>query len=90
MQASPDPLMPFGSRFPLSPAQGRLDPGTGGPSTGGVRPFGMDYAVRPVQAGKHSRQPTQKSRTKQTAITNDGKIEGYQSDVEHYVEMDEE
>ncbi|MHA6783204.1 methyltransferase domain-containing protein [Pseudonocardia saturnea] len=33
-----------------------------------VRPFGMDYAVRPVQAGKHSRQPTQKSRSFPVAV----------------------
>lgn len=90
MHPRSDPLMPFGARFPLSPAQGRLDPGGDGPSGSAARPFGMDQAVRPVQAGKHSKRPTQKSRTKQTAITSDGQVTGYETDVEHYVEMDEE
>ena len=72
MHRSSDPLMPFTSRFPLSPAQGRIEPSTAGPSGVESRPFGMRYAVRPVEAGKHSMRPTQKSRTKQTAITKDG------------------
>lgn len=70
--------------------QGRLDPSTAGPVVSGLRPFGMRYAVVPVEAGKHSMRPTQKSRSKQTAITNDGQVTGYEPDIEHYVEMDEE
>ncbi|MGH3567149.1 MAG: hypothetical protein ACRDRH_14185 [Pseudonocardia sp.] len=50
----------------------------------------MRYAVRPVQAGQHSKRPTQKSRSKQTAITDDGQVTGYKPDIEYYVEMDEE
>lgn len=87
---TPDPLMPFTSRFPLSPVQGRVEPSTVGPSGVESRPFGMRYAVRPVEAGKHSMRPTQKSRTKQTAITKDGQVTGYEPDIEYYVEMDEE
>ena len=41
MQPGVDPLMPFGSRFPLSPAQGRVDPSTAWPAVSGLRPFGM-------------------------------------------------
>jgi hypothetical protein len=33
---------------------------------------------------------TKKTRTKPTKIINDGKVEGYEPDTEHYVEMDEE
>lgn len=87
----PDPLVPMSSRFPLTSGGGRLMPGTDdAPSGQGQRPFGMSRAVRPVESDRHSKRPTQKSRTKQTAITNDGKVEGYETDVEHYVEMDEE
>ena len=60
------------------------------PSEPGTRPFGLRYAVRPVECGKHSKKPTQKTRTKPTRITSDGEVAGYEPDTEHYVEMDEE
>ena len=90
MRNTPDPLVPISSRFPLTCPRGRLGSGADAPSGEGQRPFGMSRAVRPVESDRHSKRPTQKSRTKQTAITNDGKVEGYETDVEHYVEMDEE
>ncbi len=90
MYSSSDPFMSFGSRFPLSPPQGRLEPASDDRPGGRARPFGMRYAVRPVQAGQHSKRPTQKSRSKQTAITDDGQVTGYKPDIEYYVEMDEE
>lgn len=86
----PDPLMPFTSRFPLSPSGGRLTPSSAMPSGAATRPFGLRYAVGPVECGKHSKVPTNKSRTKPTKIISDGEVEGYEPDTEHYVEMDEE
>jgi hypothetical protein len=50
----------------------------------------MRFGVRPVEAGKHSKRPTQKSRNKQTEITDDGQVIGVKSDTEYYTEMDEE
>jgi hypothetical protein len=85
-----DPLMPFTSRFPLSPSGGRLTLSSALPSGLSTRPFGLRYAVRPVECGKHSKKPTQKTRTKPTKITGDGEVAGYEPDTEHYVEMDEE
>ena len=85
-----DPLMPFTSRFPLSPSEGRLTPSSALPSGPSTRPFGLRYAVRPAECGKHSKRPTQKSRTRPTKITSDGQVTGYEPDTEHYVEMDEE
>ncbi|MGH3800482.1 MAG: hypothetical protein ACRDTD_10190 [Pseudonocardiaceae bacterium] len=82
--------MPFTSRFPLSPSGGRITPSSAVPSGSATRPFGLRYAVQPVECGKHSKRPTQKTRTKPTKIINDGKVEGYEPDTEHYVEMDEE
>ena len=91
MNSTPDPLMPPTARFPLSPAQGRIVPVAEGPSRGGNRPFGMRFGVVPApQELKHGKVPTQKSRTKQTAIYDDGQISGYKSDTEYYTEMDEE
>lgn len=86
----PDPLMPLPSRFPLSPSGGRLTPSSALPSGPTTRPFGLRYAVRPMECGKHSKKPTNKTRTKPTKIINDGKVAGYEQDTEHYVEMDEE
>lgn len=86
----PDPLIPFTNRFPLSPSDGRLIPSSAPPSGPPTRPFGMRYAVRPIECGKHSKRPTNKTRTKPTRITSDGKVTGYEPDTEHYVEMDEE
>lgn len=86
----PDPLMPFTGRFPLSPSGGQVTPSSASPSGSFTRPFGLRYAVRPVECAKHSKQPTQKTRTKPTKIINDGEVEGYEPDTEHYVEMDEE
>lgn len=86
----PDPLMPFTSRFPLSPRGGRVSVSPVLPSGSLTRPFGLRYAVRPVECGKHSKKPTNKTRTKPTKIVSDGKVEGYEPDTEHYVEMDEE
>jgi hypothetical protein len=85
-----DPLMPFTSRFPLSPSGGGLTPSSVLPSGPSTRPFGLRYAVRPVECGKHSKRPTQKTRTKPTKIIKDGEAAGYEPDTEHYVEMDEE
>lgn len=86
----PDPLMPFTSLFPLSPAEGRVMLSSALPSGALTRPFGLRYAVRPVECGKHSKVPTNKTRIKPTKIISDGKVEGYEPDTEHYVEMDEE
>ncbi len=86
----PDPLMPVTSRFPLSPSGGQVTPSSATPSGPTTRPFGMRHAVRPVESGAHSKKPTNKTRTKQTQITSDGQVTGYQTDVEYYVEMDEE
>jgi hypothetical protein len=85
-----DPLMPVTSRFPLSPSGGLLVPSSALPSGAATRPFGLRYAVRPVECGKHSKRPTQKTRTKPTKIYSDGQESGYELDIEHYVEMDEE
>ncbi|MGH3694059.1 MAG: hypothetical protein ACRDRX_08775 [Pseudonocardiaceae bacterium] len=87
---APDPLMPFTSRFPLSPSGGRLMPSSATPSGAAMRPFGLRYAVRPAECGKHSKKPTNKTRTIPTKITPDGQGAGYEPDTEHYVEMDEE
>jgi hypothetical protein len=85
----PDPLMPLTSRFPLSPSGGRVTPSSALPSGPATRPFGLRYAVRPVECGKHSKVPTNKTRTEQTQITDDGKVKGVKPDTVHYVEMDE-
>ncbi|MGH3768618.1 MAG: hypothetical protein ACRDS0_24770 [Pseudonocardiaceae bacterium] len=85
-----DPLMPFTGRFPLSPSGGLLTPSSALQSGPATRPFGLRYAVRPIECGKHSKRPTQKTRTKPTKITSDGQVTGYEPDTEHYVEMDEE
>ena len=53
-----DPLVPFTSRFPLSPSGGRIMLSSASPSGPGTRPFGLRYAVRPVECGKHSKKPT--------------------------------
>lgn len=74
----PDPLMPFTTRFPLSSSEGRLTPSSALPSGPFTRPFGLRYAVRPVECGKHSKIPTSKSRTKPTKITSDGEVTGYE------------
>lgn len=85
-----DPLMPFTSRFSLSPSGGRLTPSSALPSGPATRPFGLRYAVRPVECGKHSKRPTNKTRTEATQITDDGRVTGVKPDTVHYVEMDEE
>jgi hypothetical protein len=85
-----DPLMPFTSRFPLSPSGGQLTPSSAMPSGPATRPFGLRYAVWPVECGKHSKRPTQRTRTEETQITDDGKVTGVKPDTVHYVEMDEE
>lgn len=87
---TPDPLMPLTSRFPLSPSGGQVTPSSALPSGPAIRPFGLRYAVRPIEGGKHSKVPTNKTRTEPTQITNDGKVEGVKPDTIHYVEMDEE
>jgi len=90
-QHVPDPLMPFTSRFPLSPSGGRVTPSSALPSGPDTRPFGLRYAVRPMECGAHSKKPTKKTRTKPTKITPDGQEqERYEPDTEEYVEMDEE
>ncbi|MGH3622316.1 MAG: hypothetical protein ACRDQ5_11065 [Sciscionella sp.] len=86
----PDPLMPLTSRFPLSPGAGRFVPSSERPSEPGTRPFGMRFGVRPIEYGKHSKQPTNKTRTEATEITDDGQVVGTKPDTIHYVEMDEE
>ncbi len=87
---SPDPLIPLTSRFPLSPGAGPFMASSDLPSGPGTRPFGMRFGVRPVECGKHSKQPTQKSRSKPTEIVDDGQVVGVKTDTEYYVEMDEE
>ncbi|MPZ65357.1 MAG: hypothetical protein GEU83_07505 [Pseudonocardiaceae bacterium] len=86
----PDPLMPGTSRFLLMPSGGRVMPSSAPPSGQATRPFGLRYAVRPVECGKHSKRPTNKTRTEQTQITDDGRVVGVKPDTVHYVEMDEE
>jgi hypothetical protein len=90
VSGAPDPLVPFTSRFPLSPSGGRLTPSSVAPSAADTRPFGLRYAVRPAECGKHSKKPTNKTKTEETQITSDGKVEGVKLDTIHYVEMDEE
>lgn len=87
---APDPLMPLTSRFTLSPSGGQVTPSSALPSGPATRPFGLRYAVRPIECGKHSKVPTNKTRTEPTQITSDGKVEGVKPDIIHYVEMDEE
>jgi hypothetical protein len=67
-----------------------ITPSSEVPSGPDTRPFGLRYAVRPVECGKHSKKPTNKTRTKPTKMTGDGQGPGYEPDTEHYVEMDEE
>jgi hypothetical protein len=86
----PDPLVPLTSRFPLTPSGGRVTPDPAPPSGPATRPFGLRYAVRPFECGKHSKRPTNKTRTEQTQITDDGRVVGVRPDTVHYVEMDEE
>lgn len=57
----PDPLIPFTSRFPLSPGGGRVRPSSASPCGSLTRPFGLRYAVRPAECAKHSKKPTQKN-----------------------------
>jgi hypothetical protein len=82
--------MPITSRFPLVPRNGVIASTSASPSGPTTRPFGLRYAVRPVQCGKHSKRPTNKTRTEQTQITDDGRVVGTKPDTVHYVEMDEE
>lgn len=51
---------------------GRFMPSSEGPTGPDTRPFGLRFGVRPVELGKHSKQPTNKTRTDQTEITDDG------------------
>jgi hypothetical protein len=88
--ADHDPLMPLTSRFPLSPGSGAFVPNSAPPSGPESRPFGLRFGVRPVEYGKHSKRPTNKTRTEPTAITDDGKVVGTRPDTVYYVEMDEE
>lgn len=90
MRPGYDPLMPSTSRFPLSPSGGRLTLSAALPSGPATRPFGMRYAVRPLECGEHSKKPTKHSRTEQTKIMSDGQVAGYEPDTEEWVEMDEE
>lgn len=85
-----DPLMPLTSRFPLSPGAGRFMPSSERPTGPDTRPFGLRFAVRPVELGKHSKKPTNRTRTEPTEITDDGQVVGTKPDTIHYVEMDEE
>ena len=88
--SSDDPLMPLASRFPLSPGAGPFVASSDLPSGPDTRPYGMRFGVRPVGAGRHSKKPTQQSRSKQTEITDDGQVIGVKTDTEYYTEMDEE
>ncbi len=88
-----DPLVPVTSRFPLSSSAGQVWSSSAVPSGPGTRPFGLRFAVQPVagvEMGKHSKRPTNKTRTEQTQITDDGRVVGHKTDTVHYVEMDEE
>lgn len=85
-----DPLVPFTSRFPLSPSGGRITPSSALPSGPASRPFGLRFAVVPLDCGKHSKKPTQKTRVEETQLTDDGRVTGVKPDTVHYVEMDEE
>jgi hypothetical protein len=78
--------MPLTSRFPLSPGAGQFVPSSEGPT----RPFGLRFGVRPVELGKHSKKPTNKTKTEATEITDDGQVVGTKPDTIHYIEMDEE
>ena len=85
-----DPLMPFTSRFPLSPSGGRITPCSALPSGQTSRPFGLRFSVVPIDCGKHGKKPTQKTKVEETQLTDDGKVTGVKPDTIHYVEMDEE
>lgn len=85
---TPDPFA-HTSRFPLSPGSGPFVPNPAPASGPDTRPFGMRFGVRPVEYGKHSKQPTNKTKTEPTAITDDGKVVGHTPDTVSYVEMDE-
>jgi len=85
-----DPLMPLTSRFPLTPGAGRFVPSPERPSGPDTRPFGLRFGVRPIEYGKHSKKPTNKTKTEATKIAVDGQVLGTRPDTVHYVEMDEE
>lgn len=82
-----DPLAPLSSRFPLSPAGGRIPLTDARPS--GARPFGLAFAMdaQPRQWGKHEKRETRTTKTKATRTTGDGKEEGGKPDTEEYVEI---
>jgi hypothetical protein len=90
MAGGGDPLMPLTSRFPLSPGAGQFVPSSEGPTGPDTRPFGLRFGVRPVELGKHSKKPTNKTKTEATEITDDGQVAGTKPDTIHYIEMDEE
>jgi len=50
----------------------------------------MRFGVRPVEFGEHSKKPTQKTKSKETEIYDDGQVTGVKTDTEYYTEMDEE
>lgn len=87
---SSDSLMPLTSRFPLSPGAGPFVASSEPPSGPDTRPFGMRFGVRPVEFGEHSKKPTQKAKSKETEIYDDGQVIGVKTDTEYYTEMDEE
>jgi hypothetical protein len=82
-----DPLAPLSSRFPLSPALGRIPISDAQPST--ARPFGLWFAVdpQPRECGKHEKKETRTTKTKETRTTGDGREEGGESDTEEYIEI---
>lgn len=88
----PDPLVAGTSRFPLGPGAGSFQASPAMPSGSPARPFGMRFGQVPVpvELGKHSKRPTNKTRQEATEITDDGQVVGTKSDTVHYVEMDEE
>jgi hypothetical protein len=82
--------MPVTSRFPLSPGVGPFVANSERASGQGTWPFGMRFGVRPVEYGKHGKKSTQKAKSKETEITDDGQVVGVKTDTEYYTEMDEE
>lgn len=84
-----DALVPLTSRFPLSLAGGAVPVHPDAPSGADTRPFGMRFAVRPVEAGRHSKRPTRLTRLEETEYTDDTQ-QKIKTDHIPYIEWDEE
>lgn len=87
-----DDFVPYTSRFPLTPAGGRVPSNAEQPSGPLSRPFGLRFAQTAphVIEAKHAKKPTRMTRTNATKLSGDGQTgDKYKPDVEHYVVMDQ-